>query len=439
MEAKKYYSGFDLAHDAYNAVSSAGDGKIYYILSSPSLDKGGQVYSYDPVTDSIEFLADLTEVCGEEKGKFIPQGKTHAEFYEKDGKLYFSSHIGFYETVNGIERMPVTQPKGFRLYPGGHILSYDLSTKKFKDLAVIPGGEGIITMTMDQQRGHIYAISWPNGNFIHYNVETKELKNIGPVSGRGESGVPGKDFSVLCRSMVVDPGNGAVYFSTSEGNIYFYKPCSASIGKVDSVSLRLDYFGTYDPTRPGSMGYNWRKIIWYPSEEVAYGVHGPSGYLFRFDPRDSKIELVERLTSEPSKRSGMYDLFAYGYLGLQLGPDNKTLYYLTGGPIEHNRALLNGEFNSAMKGTKTHENLHLVTYSIPEAKYMDHGPVYYTDGTGLGYANSIAIDRDGNIYTIARSHHDGNTIADLVKIQNPFSNSKPLQSIEEKSLIPIHK
>ena len=32
--ATSYFSGFDLAHDTYNAISAASDGKIYYVLSS---------------------------------------------------------------------------------------------------------------------------------------------------------------------------------------------------------------------------------------------------------------------------------------------------------------------------------------------------------------------------------------------------------------------
>jgi hypothetical protein len=91
------------------------------------------------------------------------------------------------------------------------------------------------------------------------------------------------------------------------------------------------------------MCYNWRKIFWHPKEQVAYGVHGNSGYLFRFDPRTEKVELVERITSEPSRKSGMFDQFSYGYLGFQLGPDDETIYYLTGGPIYEDGKRLKGE------------------------------------------------------------------------------------------------
>ena len=65
LVAKHYFSGFDLAHDTYNAISPASDGRIYYCLSSQSIDTGGQLYVYDPSADKVEHLGDLTELCGE--------------------------------------------------------------------------------------------------------------------------------------------------------------------------------------------------------------------------------------------------------------------------------------------------------------------------------------------------------------------------------------
>jgi hypothetical protein len=62
------------------------------------------------------------------------------------------------------------------------------------------------------------------------------------------------------------------------------------------------------------------------------------------------------------------------------------------------------------------EYLHLVTYNIPANKYKDHGAVFYKDGTFPTYVNSIAIDREGNVYTLARFLHEGKEIEDLIKI-----------------------
>ncbi len=111
LTAKSYYSGFPLAHDTYNAISAASDNKIYYILSSQSIDKGGRMYVYDPQTNKARFVVDLTEACGEKGKNAIPQGKSHVRFYESQGKLYFATHVGYYEMINGRERMPEHVPE----------------------------------------------------------------------------------------------------------------------------------------------------------------------------------------------------------------------------------------------------------------------------------------------------------------------------------------
>ena len=420
LVAKHYYSGFPLAHDTYNAITEASDGKIYYVLSSQEINVGGQMYSYDPQTDKTTFIADLTDACGEKDMKAISQGKSHVRFYEYQGKLFFATHVGFYEMIKGMECLPVHEPNGYQLYPGGHILSYSLSDGKFEDLAIAPEGEGVITMEMDKQRGQIYGITWPKGYFIHYDIKTGKLSNLGLVSEMGEAGTPGDDYRVLCRSLFVDQRDGSVYYSTAEGDIFTYNPASKVIKKVEGVDLRLDYFGKYDPTGPGSMGYNWRSITWYAPEGVAYGVHGNSGYLFRFDPKKPKVEIVDRITSEPSKKSGMFDQFSYGYLGFKLGPDSETLYYLTGGPIYIDGKRVKGVDEIAMGAARGLENLHLITYNIPNKKYIDHGAIFYGDGERPTYVNSIAIGPQGNVYTLARFMHEGKEIEDLVKISNPF-------------------
>ncbi|SMO62439.1 hypothetical protein [Fodinibius sediminis] len=420
LTAHRYYSGFELAHDVYNALSIASDGNVYYVLSSEDITIGGHFYRYNPRKDDIRLIGDLTELCGEGGDKVIGQGKSHVQFYERGHRLYFATHVGFYEQIDGMDRLPVDPPDGYGLYPGGHILAYDLETGDCIDLAKLPNGEGMVSMTMDAVRGHIYGISWPTGHFIHYDLEKDILKDHGPISHRGEAGTPGGDFRVLCRSLVTDPRTGIVYFSNAEGDILYYRAGDEEVGKLENVHLRLDYFGTYDPTQPGDMAYNWRKVFWHPTEEVVYGVHGNSGYLFRFDPHKQKITLVERLTSEPSRKSGFFDQFSYGYLGFTLGPDQETIYYLTGGPIYKNNRRVKGKDQIAKGAARGLENLHLVTYHLPTDQYQDHGPVFYEDGSRPTYVNSIAVGQEGYIYTLARMTHQGKTIQDLVRIPDPL-------------------
>ncbi len=419
--ARVFDSGFALSHDTYNGISTASDGRIFYVLCAQSLDNGAQMFSFDPAADKIQRLGDLTEASGEKGAKSIPQGKSHVAFHEANGKLYFATHVDFYTVKNGREMMGVPPP-GYKPYPGGHFLSYDMASGKYEDLAKAPTNQGIISMAMDTSRGRLYGLTWPSGLFLRYDLKTKELKNLGPVSHQGEAGT-GPTYRTLCRSLVVNPDDGSVYFTNAEGTILRYVLDRDAIEDVKGEDLKKDYFGTYDPTSPGHMGYNWRQAFWYAPEKAIYAVHGNSGYLFKFDPRIPQVDVIERITSEPSRKSGMFDKFYYGYLGFALGPDGRTIHYLTGGPIIENGKRVIAR-NTIAVGAKGDENLHLVTYDIVAGKYADHGPISYKDGGKPSYVNSIAVGKDGAVYALARVSADEHARTDLIQIPGPLMRQK---------------
>ena len=193
LTARVFKSGFALSHDTYNGMSCASNGKIYYVLCSESIDTGAQMYSYDPATDKIEHLGDLTEASGEKGLKAIPQGKSHVSFVESNGKLYFATHVGYYTIRNGMEKMGMPPP-GYKPYPGGHFLSYDMATGKFENLVTAPAGEGILAMSMDTKRGRLYGLTWPSGYFLLYDLQSRELEE--PRQDReGRRGWCGPDLS----------------------------------------------------------------------------------------------------------------------------------------------------------------------------------------------------------------------------------------------------
>lgn len=413
LHAQMYDSGFRYADNNFNACSRASNGKIYYVLCSGSVDVGAQMYSFDPATGKIDHVADLTAAAGEKGLHAVPQGKGHTNFLEYDGKLYFGTHLGYYSpsTANGRE-LAGQPPPGYKPYPGGHFISYDLKTGKFDDLAKAPEGEGILAFTMDPQRGRLYAITWPSGLFLRYDMHTHQLKNLGPISLGGEKGIPGKTFRVLCRCLALDPDNGSVYFTTADGNIFRYRYDTDSIEEVKGCNLRKDVFGCLDPSRPGTMGYNWRRAIWYAPQKVFYAIHGRSGYLFKFDPQAQKVEVIERLVSNPTRESGMYDAFSYGYLGFKLGPDGHTIYYLTGAP----RAPRDRERSA---GKTPGDEIHFVTYDIKSGKRTDYGVLQLKNGERPFFAEAIAIGKK-NIYTVAKVRDpNGHVRVDLLSFPNP--------------------
>jgi hypothetical protein len=221
---------------------------------------------------------------------------------------------------------------------------------------------------------------------------------------------------------VADPRDGSVYFTTSEGSILRYRYDRDAVETVEGEDLRKDYFGVYDPASSGTMGYNWRQVVWYAPENRVYGVHGNSGYLFRFDPLIPRVEVLDRITSLPSQRSGMYDEFSYGYLGFILGPDGKTLYYLTGGPIFREGKRVAGK-SVAQKGeSKGEEDLHLITYYIPTGRYIDHGAIFFPDGQRPKEVNSIAVGNDTSVYALAALTRNGYDQTDLMRIPVPMTS-----------------
>ncbi len=416
LAAKTFNSGFKWAHDTYNGMGAASDGRIYYVLSAEPYDVAGQMYSYDPATKQTKHVGDLTEACGEKDQKVISQGKSHVNFVESNGKLYFSTHLGYYSIIDDMEK-PGIPPAGWKAYRGGHLLAYDMATGKFENLATEPHGEGILTMNLDKSRSRIYGLTWPTGYFFRYDLAKKEWKDLGAFFEKGENG-KGATYRTICRSLAINPEDGSVYFTTGEGTIHHYHYDTEVIDDVTTDNMKKDYFGLYDPMSPGHMAYNWRQIAWRQADRKFYGVHGNSGYLFSFDPKEGRVEVLDRITSEPSQRAGMFDQFSYGYLGFTLGPDGRTIYYLTGGPIYENGHRIAGKATTAKGEAKGVEDLHLITYDLDAHKYTDHGAIFFENGDRPLYVNSIAVAKDGTVYSIGRIKEDGAKFrADLFSVK----------------------
>jgi hypothetical protein len=412
LTARMADSGFRFSRRSYNALSVASDGAVYYVLSSNSIDHAAQMYRYDPWTGEITHLGDLTGAAGENGRKTIPQGKSHVRFCEADGKLYFATHVSYYTIKDGRETIG-EPPPGYEPYSGGHFLAYDLATGEFEDIAKVPG-QGIITMAMDAARGRLYGLTWPKGIFIAYDLAAKEMI-AAPVSGEGEAGEK-QSYQAVCRAMVADPRDGSVYFTIADGRIVRYRYSGNAIEVIHGDNLRKDYFGSYHPNSPFHMSYHWRQAVWHPDEEAIYAVHGNSGYLLRFDPAVERVDVIERLTSRPSRQSGMFDKFSHGYLGFALGPDGRTLYYLTGGVIyENGRPLLDRELRIGAQGK---ENVHLVTFDLRTHVYRDHGAIFLESGQRPEYVQSIGVGKDGSLYALATVQQGDEERTDLMLTGN---------------------
>jgi len=385
ITARVHPSRFGMSDSNFDSLSLASDGSLYYTLCSHDIDTHARVYRFTP-GEEAKCLGILGEIVGEAGMKTIPQGKSHSPYYERAGELYFASHYGYYKPSSNKEE-PAETPPGYKSYPGGHFISYDMDTGEFRDLARAPAGEGILTMNMDPERKRMYGLTWPRGFFIYYDLDAEKLENLGPVSREGELG-EGETYFCLCRSIGIHPRDGSVYFTNVDGEIKRY--CYAE-DRIDSagVSLKRDIFGHWDVHQPGHQGYNWRKVLWHSGCEKFLAVHPKSGFLFSYDPQAEEVEILERIAADELRKNGRFEPFRYGYLGFTLGPDQETLYYLT---ATYGLA--------AEDGRKVDEVLHLITYSLRTSQYADHGVLRLEDGRYPTMTHSLAVHPDGRIYTV---------------------------------------
>jgi len=419
LKAHMYDSGFPQGQENYSSCFVASDGLVYYVLDTNHIEVGAQMYSLDPSSGKIRHIGDLTEAVGEKNSHAIPQGKSHVQFVESNGKLYFATHLGYYDHLKYFGRQVSPTGEGYGTYPGGHFLSYDLSTGKFEEYGKAPAREGIIGMTMDTQRGRLYGLTWPSGLFIWYDLKTRELKNMGPVAGQAENGT-GANWNMLDRSLSVDLEDGSCYFTISSGTIFRYRYDTNTIEQVLGASLDKDAFGNWlDVNRSNCMGYNWLVALWSPTFHTFYAIHGKSGYLFRFDPASEEVEVLARMVSDGTRKSGMNDLSDFGYLGFAVGPSGQTLYHLTGAPLKGQADRTNADSNErARRGSA----LDLVTYEISSEKLIDHGVVELEDGTRPSDAQAMAIGKDGMVYAVAAVGRGRHERRDLISFHNPVPN-----------------
>jgi hypothetical protein len=447
LSARLHPSGFERSDSNFYSLTIPSDRRVYCTLSSHNIEAAARTYRYDPERDEMTMICDLSEAAGEAGTKAIPQGKSHSPYFELEGKLYFATHFGYFATTEQREH-PAPVPAGYRPYPGGHILTIDMATGRTADLGKAPPEEGIITLNMDAARGRLYGITWPHGLFLVFDIATRRMRNLGPVCLGGEVGV-GDQYFCLVRSLAVDPRDGMVYFTTADGAIQRYNPGADRVEPYTRVHLKRDIFGQWDFHRPGHQGYNWRDILWHEESQAFYGVHPSSAWLFRFEPREGRLDLIERLGADDLRRSGHYQPYHYGYLTLQLGPDRRTLYYLTstfatktadGSGVESAAQLVASGFRSTEGGHRVLrlpdgrqiiETCHLTTYDLSAGEYADHGVIRLEDGRYPRMCQCHAVHPDGRCYT-APWIEKGESVAegqprwqcDLISFDDPLARKR---------------
>ena len=234
----------------------------------------------------------------------------------------------------------------------------------------------------------------------------------------------GPSYRTICRSLAVDPDDGAVYFSTGDGDILRY---DYDRDAMETVAGREPEEGLFRPLRsdlprPHGLQLAASRL----ASDRKGGLRRPRQFGLSV-PLRSAAPRASRCWSGsprcPRNGAACTTSSATAISASRSGPDGRTLYYLTGGPIYVDGRRLTGKDSTAKGEAKGLEDLHLVTYDIPTAQYIDHGAIFMKDGQRPLYVNSIAVGKDGSVYTLCRITADGHTRTDLIRIPSESDRS----------------
>jgi len=372
----------------YHSLTAASDGMIYFPVNTHHGHSSVQLYRFDPHGATIELIGNINDALGEDVDVQIPHGKIHTPLIEHKGFLYFATHTSQYEGS-----LPKMTPQDGRMpYQGGHFMRYSLETGNFEDLAHLNlPNEGIITMVVDTVNETLYGLTWPTGLLISYNLDEGLLHNWGAVQERGEWGRLPDEWNFICRTLGIDD-RGNLYGATDTGRIWHFE--AGEQRPVDYLDpLTLDHLPPVQdidfdiPAEPHFFWRNWRTILWNPTTESFWGLHGGSTQLFEFEPSEGTLRSVRPLRAE-----GIADTRRNPFrtqLGFMLGPKN-TLVYLAHAPavtIEGRR--------------EVGSSVHLITYRIDSGEYRDHGTLMGPDDRRIFFTESVVMGPGDHMYTVA--------------------------------------
>lgn len=363
VKAKMIDGDFLYGDSNYNGITYASDGSVYYVICSHNKRSGAQLFRYNPRIGEVDNVGDLTTIVGEDRTKVINQGKVHSDLYEHKGKLWFGTHAGAYD----------------RTYPGGHFMSYDLKTGEFEDLGIPAPNEGLVTVSMDTTRNRMYAVTWPGYSFLSLDINTMKVERwmeaIAPTPQQGP------------RSLGIDPTTGNVYWHSMFSSIQVYDYSKDEISTLKKPNFGHPMFNI-PLAKEGvnySVGVAWRSVKWNEAYQKFYAIMYFSDWLVSFDPKMGELEILDRISAGPNKKSGDTD---YTSLAFEISEDGQTIYYIAP----------NTKIN--LDGTLADSEIHLVTYNIPLRQYTDHGPIELSDGRRPRYCQGLEVASNGMLYIV---------------------------------------
>ncbi len=166
----EHYHFSEVHKDAqvWSALYVASNGKIYTGLCTHG--DGANLYEFDPKTETMRHLSNITELANERGHGIWTNGKIHVQMQELDGYIYFG-------TLCEDNGPPAIDPHSYKGPFWGRI---EMATGNVELLSYINSFWGLVGQCMDKKRRMIYGLA-ENGNLYKYAIDENWTEDLGRV------------------------------------------------------------------------------------------------------------------------------------------------------------------------------------------------------------------------------------------------------------------
>ena len=309
----KYYP-FDEALNADSnwSLSTGPDGRIYTAACSEH-NPGFSVtmLRYDEANDRLENLVDVAEAVGDppSSGR-ATQCKIHYSFSPSvsDGVLYAATHLSgpprgerYYSAWNSW----YDEAKAFR---GAGLMAWGTKQDDVLWTDIFIPREGCRCLCLDEERGVLYAVTYPRDHFVSYDIKRRVLTDHGRLG------------SVNAQVIFLDR-KGRAYTSNDYGRLVRYDPEGKRLEELPHTMPHEHYQS------------GWHSVLYdavaSPAGDCVYlSTWIARPHLARFWPEEGEHGRLEDLGSLTQERDATlpFDTFLDHAGGLVFGADG-LLYY----------------------------------------------------------------------------------------------------------------
>ena len=393
----------------WSALYGAKSGKIYIGLCTHA--EAAHFYEFDPATETMRHIVDLTELHGERGEGINTNGKIHVRMGEDpDGNIYFGS----LNEDTGPENIDPSS------YLGAFWYRYNVKLDKVEVLGKINRHFGLLGMVMDPKYMRLYGLA-EDGHLYMHDIKGAFTRDLGKV-----------DDWDICRTIFADD-EGNVYGSFPVAQIWKYDVKKDEV--IDFPNIRLQIDNRIPPRTMSKPMIDrkviWRVIEWDPVDKVAYGIIGGNSMLFKYDVHDGpegRIDYITPLCAPQYWNAENFSQVPFATLAFTISTDHRIYFAPTAsGSFDYigNSWDVHDEekFQAKMAGGFYPPVSYLMRYDLQKKVREPLGLMVTEQGNlCFGLGGACTGQKDGKIYFVgAIEEKDESQVVGKVSRRWPFS------------------